>query len=74
MSRKSVIGMASRTKPHRFPSVYSPDNCCYRRIPLMVSAPPSYPYDPERMLVACPLKSVWSSPTDHLSADEMQCS
>ena len=27
---KSGIGMASHIRPHRVPSVYSPDNCCYR--------------------------------------------
>ena len=57
--------MASHTKSRRVPSVYSPNNYCCRRIPLRVSAPPNYPYDPRHMLAACPLKSVWSSLTDH---------
>ena len=66
--------MVSHTNPHRVPSVDSLDNCCCRRTPLRVSAPPSYPYDLGHMLVACPLKPVWSSPTDHLSVDEKRCS
>ena len=41
--------------PHTVPSVYSSDNCCCRGIPLRENAPPSCPYDPGRMLVACPL-------------------
>ena len=66
--------MDSYTKPHKVSSVYLPDNCCYRRIPLRVSVPLSYPYDLGHMLVACPLKPVWSSPADHLSVDEKRCS
>ena len=66
--------MVSHTRPHRVPSIYSPDNCCCRRIPLRVSAPPSYPYNPRSMLASCPLKPVWFSPTDHLSTDGTQCS
>ena len=62
-----MICMASHTMTHMVPSVYSPDNCCCRRIPLRESALPSYPYAPGRMLVACPLIPVWSSLTDHLS-------
>ena len=54
--------------------VYSPDNCCCRRIPLRASAPPSYPYDLGHMRIACPLKLVRFSLTDHLSTDETICS
>ena len=58
---------ASHTIPHMLPSIYSLDNCCCKRIPLRAHALPNYPYDPERMLTACPLTPVWSSMTDHLS-------
>ena len=50
-----VTCIASHTVPHTVPSVYSPDNCCCRRIPLRAHTPPTCPYDPGRMLVACPL-------------------
>ena len=41
LSNKSGIDMAFHIKPHRVPFVYSPNNCCCRRIPLRLSAPPS---------------------------------
>ena len=43
LSNRSKIDMASYIVPHRVPSIYLPDNCCCRRIPLRINALPSYP-------------------------------
>ena len=40
---KSEIDMAFHIKPHRVPSVCSPDNCCYRLTLPRVNALPSHP-------------------------------
>ena len=66
-SNISVICMASHIMSHMVQSVYLPDSCCCRRISLRANALPNYPYNPRRMLAACPLTPVWSSPTDRLS-------